>query len=98
CGGTGGGGASRAGISRFTALSWTGMVMISMTSSTSNTSTSGVVLMSTIGSGSGSEPTRMFRPMDLPSAPRRLGEEADVGNARLLRGPHHLAHRLVVGA
>jgi hypothetical protein len=49
---TGGGGVLRPGNSMSTACSWIGMVMISMTSNTSSTSTSGVVLMSTITSAS----------------------------------------------
>ncbi len=46
------GGGLPVGMLRFTVCSWIGMVMISMTSSTSITSISGVVLMSIMTSGS----------------------------------------------
>ena len=49
---TSGGGGVPTGMLRFTECSWIGMVMISMISSTSITSISGVVLMSTITSAS----------------------------------------------
>ena len=51
-GGDAGGGGLPAGMFRFTACNWIGIVMISMISSTSITSISGVVFMSTITSGS----------------------------------------------
>ena len=51
-GSVGGCGALTLGISRLTECSWIGIVMMSMTSSTSSTSTSGVVLMSAITSAS----------------------------------------------
>ena len=56
-GGFGGGLLGPIGMFIFTACVWIGMVMISMISSTSITSISGVVLMSTITSSSGAEPT-----------------------------------------
>jgi hypothetical protein len=49
---TSGGGGLPVGMFRLTECSWIGSVMISMTSSTSITSISGVVLMSIITSGS----------------------------------------------
>jgi hypothetical protein len=47
-----GGGGLPSGMFRLTACNWIGIVMISITSSTSITSISGVVLMSIITSGS----------------------------------------------
>jgi hypothetical protein len=53
---TSGGGGLPVGMLRLTECSWIGMVMISITSSTSITSISGVVLMSIITSGSPEPP------------------------------------------
>jgi hypothetical protein len=52
CGGVSGGGGVPTGMLSFTACVWMGIVMMSMISSTSITSMSGVVLMSTITSAS----------------------------------------------
>ena len=62
-GGTVGGGGLPTGMLSFTACVWMGMVMISMMSSTSITSMSGVVLMSTITSGSPLPPEPTCIPM-----------------------------------
>src|SRR4051812_2759288 len=93
------------GSSRFTACSWIGMVMISITSNTSITSISGVVLMSIIGSGSGCD-ARMPRARDFldlyiaipPSAAqrRRFGDERHLGDARALARIQHLADAVVL--
>src|SRR5919199_5799772 len=84
----------------FTACVWIGMVMISMMSSTSITSMSGVVLMSTITSASFCEwPTviAMGAPFSTArrAARRRLGDEADLENAGALAVVHHAADELV---
>src|SRR2546427_2007575 len=84
----------------FTAWVWMGMVMMSMMSSTSITSMSGVVLMSTITSGSCPPPGPRFIAMiRLPPvarrARRRLGDEADLEDAGALAGVHHPADELV---
>ena len=60
---TSGGGGLPIGMLRLTECSWIGSVMISMTSSTSITSISGVVLMSIITSGS---PDAARSPRSLP--------------------------------
>src|SRR5512139_1029230 len=87
---------------RLTECSWIGIVMISMTSSTSITSISGVVLMSIITSGSFElppEPTfmAMFSSSWALAAHRRLGDEADLGDAGALAGVDDAADRVVVG-
>ncbi len=67
---------------RLTECSWIGIVMISMTRSTSITSISGVVLMSIMTSGSLDEPEPTFiammgpskaRPVQSPQLPRTGG-------------------------
>jgi len=76
-GGTVGGGGLPAGIFSFTACVWIGIVMISMISSTNITSMSGVVLMSTITSGSPDPPPfPTFIPMSflIPAFRRRAPE------------------------
>ena len=60
CGCVRGGGGVPTGMLSFTACVWIGMVMMSMMSSTSITSMSGVVLMSTITSGSPPAPEPTF--------------------------------------
>ena len=60
---TSGGGGLPVGMLRLTECSWIGIVMISMTSSTSITSISGVVLMSRITSGS---PEPLLEPTFIP--------------------------------
>src|ERR1700694_445907 len=83
-----------------TACVWTGMVMMSMMSSTTITSMSGVVLMSTITSASRSPPAPRFIAMiRLPLAPRfsrrRFRDEADLQNAGALARIHDPADELV---
>src|ERR1700756_5721031 len=80
-GGVGGGGGLPTGMFRFTECSWIGIVMISMISSTSITSISGVVLMSTITSGSAPAPGPTFIAMtglSTGGADRRLDDEIDL--------------------
>ena len=89
-GGSVGGGGLPTGMLSFTACVWIGMVMMSITSSTSITSISGVVLMSIITSGSAPAPDPTFMAMLVsfargqppPSARGRLGDEADLEDAR----------------
>jgi hypothetical protein len=59
-----------AGMFNLTACVWIGMVMISMISSTNITSISGVVLMSTITSGSPLPPVLTFMPIVFPPLSR----------------------------
>src|SRR6185437_11158009 len=112
CGSTSGGGGLPIGRLRFTAWSWIGMVMISITSNTSITSISGVVLMSIITSGSRPAPpgvptfidmsTSSSRPRWSPAsaaaARRRLDHECDLRDARALAGIDHAPDALVVPA
>src|SRR3989454_5854359 len=100
CGWTSVGGGVPTGMLSFTAWVWMGMVMMSMMSSTSITSMSGVVLMSTITSGSCPPPGPRFIAMiRLPPAARRarrrLGDEADLEDPGALAGVHHPADELV---
>src|SRR2546423_13465876 len=100
CGCTVLGGGLPTGIFSFTACVWIGIVMISMMSSTSITSMSGVVLMSTITSASRCElPTviDMANPFSAArrAARRRLRDEADLENAGALAVEHHAPHELV---
>src|SRR6185437_2849470 len=102
-GGTGGGGGLPTGMLSFTACVWIGMVMISMMSSTSITSMSGVVLMSTITSGSAELPVptviAMCRflsrllPGDRPDG--GLGDEPDLEDRGALAGRDDAADRFV---
>src|SRR5213595_1964691 len=96
-GGLGGGLLGPIGMFIFTACVWIGMVMISMIKSTSITSISGVVLMSTITSSSGAEPTFIAMACSLLRCRVRwrLGDEPDLGDARALAGHHQAAHRFV---
>src|SRR5690349_12452510 len=103
-GGTGGGGGLPTGMLSFTACVWIGMVMISMMRSTSITSINGVVLMSTITSGSPPPPEPTFMAMVVfpfcglaagGAARRGLGDEADLQDRGALAGGDHAAHRLV---
>src|SRR5690348_15157685 len=86
-GGTVGGGGLPTGMLSFTACVWIGMVMISMMSSTSITSINGVVLMSTITSGSPEPPVPTVIAMSLvpfvglvagDRPDGRLGDEPDL--------------------
>src|SRR5262252_8565563 len=103
-GGTGGGADLLSGMLRFTACSWIGIVMISITSSTSMTSISGVVLMSIMTSGSPDPPpvptfiaiACSFR--RACATRRRLGDEAHFRDSGALRGVDHAADALVVRA
>src|SRR6185312_8357147 len=101
-GGSGGGGGLPTGMLSFTAWVWIGIVMISMMRSTSITSMSGVVLMSTITSGSAEPPLPTFIAIEsLPflsaggRARGRLGDEPDLQDRRALERGHHAADRLV---
>src|SRR6478672_671809 len=94
-GSTSGGGGLPTGMLRLTECSWIGMVMISMTSSTSMTSISGVVLMSMMTSGSPDPPPEptfiaievLVAPKGVASAARRgLGDEAYLGDPGALAG------------
>src|SRR5689334_14419521 len=102
-GGVSGGGGLPTGMLSFTACVWIGMVMISMISSTSITSINGVVLMSTITSGSPPPPL----PTDMAmvvfpfllalerAARRRLGNEADLEDRGALAGRDDATDRFV---
>src|SRR5262252_2878527 len=100
----GGGGAFGFGMSSFTACVMTGSVMMSVTSSTSITSMSGVVLMSQKVAPE-APPTGID--MELSSSSNDsavtahavvgLGEEADLQNAAALDGVHDPADVLVAG-
>src|SRR5262249_35562627 len=87
----------------FTACVWIGMVMMSMMSSTSITSMSGVVLMSTITSGSALPPLPTVIAMRiLPRASaagerarRGFRDEADLHDRGALARGHDASHRLV---
>src|SRR5574340_1463680 len=112
CGSTSGGGGLPVGSVRFTACNWIGMVMISITSSTSITSISGVVLMSIMTSGSRPIPpgTPTFIDMSASSsgsrvarasaaaARRRLDDERDLRDPGALARVDHAPHALVVAA
>src|SRR5665213_967329 len=97
-GSTTGGGGLPVGRLRLTECNWMGMVMISITSSTSITSISGVVLMSIMTSMSDDlDPTfidiakssRERCSQHLPY--RRLGDEYDLRNSRPLACVDHAA-------
>src|SRR3977135_2123782 len=82
------------------ACGWLGMGVVRVMSSTSITSMSGVVLMSTMTSGSLAPPDPNFIAMiGLRRVPRfsrgRLRDEADRENAGALAGIHHPADELV---
>src|SRR5258706_4646913 len=102
-GGVGGGGGLPTGMFSFPACVWIGIVMISMISSTSITSISGVVFMSTITSGSPSAPDPTFIAMNRflwslgagEAARGRLGDEADLEDGGALAGGHHAADGFV---
>src|SRR6267154_3614467 len=91
------------GMLSFTACVWIGIVMISMMRSTSITSMSGVVLMSTITSGSPPAPLPtfiaiacfLFRLAAGEAALGRLGDEADLEDRGPLERGDHPADRLV---
>src|SRR3954467_15453610 len=100
CGCTLLGGGLPTGMLSFTACVWIGIVMISMMSSTSITSISGVVLMSTITSASFCPwPTviAMASPFSTArgAARRRLGDEADLQYSGALAVVDHAADELV---
>src|SRR2546422_403076 len=108
-GGTSGGGGVRMGMFNLTACVWIGIVMMSMMSRTSITSISGVVLMSTITSGSlVPPPDPIFMAMSVsPRLPRavprrRLRDETDLQDPHSLAREHHPADgfvaRLLVAA
>src|SRR5665213_2250107 len=97
-GSTTGGGGLPVGRLRLTECNWIGIVMISITSSTSITSISGVVLMSIMTSMSDDlDPTfiaiadssREQYSQHLPR--RRLGDECDLRNSRALARVDHAA-------
>src|SRR5438552_9737274 len=107
-GGTSGGGGVPTGMFNLTACVWMGIVMMSMMSRTSITSINGVVLMSTITSGSCVPlPDPIFIAMSaslLPQAGprRRLRDETDLQDPDALAREHHPADgfvtRLLVAA
>src|SRR6266853_4213496 len=101
-GGTSGGGGVPTGMFSLTACVWIGIVMISMMSRTSITSISGVVLMSSMTSGSRvPPPDPIFMAMSasprLPRAVarRRLGDETDLQDPHALAPGHHPADEFV---
>src|SRR5882724_4501198 len=87
-------------MSSFTAWVWIGIVMISITSSTSMTSISGVVLISIITSSSSPLPTFIAIVIFLANSSRRdllpvgFGNEGDLLNATALAIDNHLADKL----
>src|SRR6266478_6678757 len=106
-GGTNGGGGVPIGMFSFTACVWMGIVMMSMMSRTSITSINGVVLMSTITSGSDvplPDPIFMAMSVSPPHAGprRRLRDETDLQDPDALAREYHLADgfvaRLLVAA
>src|SRR3989454_464033 len=100
-GGTGGGGGVPIGMFSLTACVWMGIVMMSMMSSTSITSISGVVLMSTMTSGSlVPPPDTIFMAMSVSPLPRavprrRLRDETDLQDPDALACEHHPADGFV---
>src|SRR4051794_16305565 len=94
-GGLGGGLLGPIGMFILTACVWIGIVMISMMISTSITSISGVVLMSIITSSSAAEPTFIAMFCSLLHVRRRLGDEADLQDARALARHDDAADALV---
>src|SRR5260370_31349037 len=100
-GGTGGGGGAPIGMFSLTACVWMGIVMMSMMSSTSITSINGVVLMSTITSGSCVPlPDPIFIAMSVSPLPRavprrRLRDETELQDPDALAREHHPADGFV---
>src|SRR5882672_11847618 len=100
-GGTGGGGGVPTGMFSLTACVWMGIVMMSMMSRTSITSINGVVLMSTMTSGSlVLPPLPIFMAMSVSPLPRagprrRLRDETDLEDAHALAREHHPADGFV---
>src|SRR5438309_6058258 len=100
-GGTVWGGGVPIGMFSLTACVWMGIVMMSMMSSTSITSINGVVLMSTITSGSCVPfPDPIFIAMSVSPLPRagprrRLRDETDLQDPDALAREHHLADGFV---
>src|SRR6266487_5867089 len=100
-GGTGGGGGVASGMVSLTACVWIGIVMMSMMSRTSITSISGVVLMSTMTSGSRVPfPDPIFMAMRVSLLPRagprrRLRDETDLQDPDALAREHHPADGFV---
>src|SRR5712691_13215280 len=101
-GGTSGGGGVPTGMFSLTACVWIGIVMMSMMSRTSITSISGVVLMSTMTSGSRvPPPDPIFMAMsaspglERAGAHRRLSDEADLHDSHALASGHHPADEFV---
>src|ERR1700716_2358753 len=107
-GGTVGGGGEPTGMFSLTACVWIGIVMISMMSRTSITSISGVVLMSTITSGSRVPPllpifmAMSVSPLSRARPRRRLRDETELQDPYALAREHHPADgfvaRLLVAA
>src|SRR5882762_9903713 len=107
-GGTSGGGGMPTGMFSLTACVWIGMVMMSMMSRTSITSISGVVLMSTMTSGSRVPPplpifmAMSVSPLSRARPRRRLSDEPDLQDPHPLAREHHPADgfvaRLLVSA
>src|SRR5712664_3907197 len=107
-GGTSGGGGVPTGMFSLTACVWIGMVMMSMMRRTSITSISGVVLMSTMTSGSPVPPpfptfmAMSVSPLSRAHPRRRLGDETDLEDPHSLAREHHPADgfvaRLLVAA
>src|SRR6266702_3868584 len=101
-GGTGGGGGVASGMVSLTACVWIGIVMMSMMSRTSITSISGVVLMSSMTSGSRvPPPDPIFIAMsaspglERAAAHRRLRDETDLQDPHALARGHHPADGFV---
>src|SRR5882762_9232926 len=107
-GGTSGGGGVPTGMFSLTACVWIGIVMMSMMSRTSITSISGVVLMSTMTSGSRVPPpdpifmAMSVSPLSRAGPCRRLRDETDLQDPHSLAREHHPADgfvaRLLVAA
>src|SRR5438094_759458 len=98
CGCVAGGGGVPTGMLSLTACVWIGMVMISMMSSTSITSMSGVVLMSTITSAWRCALPTVIAMAFLRSsaaARRRFGDEADLQDAGALAVVHHASDKFI---
>src|SRR2546427_167926 len=100
-GGTSGGGGVPTGMFSLTACVWIGIVMMSMMSRTSITSINGVVLMSTITSGSlVPPPDPIFMAMSVSPLPRavprrRLRDETDFQDPDALAREHDSADGFV---
>src|SRR6267378_8364471 len=107
-GGTSGGGGAPTGMFSLTACVWIGMVMMSMMSRTSITSISGVVLMSTMTSGSPVPPplpifmAMSVSPLSRTHPRRRLRDETELQDPNALAREYHPADgfvaRLLVAA